>query len=84
MAENLSLLNHSQDLHTPRTVSDPHEQLATPSQGRASEIYHSLDDTLSFQRSEPPDHALAPAISDPLSHANLSGANAPIMGQICR
>lgn len=85
MAQNLSLLNHSQDNNRDRMESAPQPQQsgATP-EGQNPEIYHSLEDTRVFQQSEQPEETSTPAPSASTTQTDAGGTNAPLTGQICR
>ncbi|KAH7130320.1 hypothetical protein B0J11DRAFT_249218 [Dendryphion nanum] len=84
MAENLSLLNHSQGPHTPRPEPGTSgQQVTASSQEQPSSIYHSLEDTLPFQREDQPEQAPSPPTTASLAQANAGGANAPVTGQTC-
>jgi hypothetical protein len=86
MAQNLSLLNHSQDSNQPRMEPAPQaQQSGAAPEGRSPEIYHSLEDTLAFQQSEQPEEAPTPATLASTSRTSAGGgANAPLTGQVCR
>jgi hypothetical protein len=85
MAQNLSLLNHSQDSNQPRMASAPKaQQSGDAPEGQSPEIYHSLEDTLAFQQSEQPEEAPTPATLASTSRTGAGGANAPLTGQVCR
>ena len=86
MAENLSLLNHSQGPHTPRPdPGTPGQQLTTSSQEQTSAIYHSLEDTLAYQREDQSEQPPSPAATTAsFAQANAGAGNAPVTGQICR
>lgn len=84
MAENLSLLNHSQGPHAPRTdPGTPGQQITTSSQEQSSSIYHSLDDTLAYQREDQSEQPPSPATTASFAQANAGAGNAPVTGQIC-
>ncbi|KAF2121135.1 hypothetical protein BDV96DRAFT_484126 [Lophiotrema nucula] len=83
MAENLSLLNTSQGRTSPRVEQDPSgQQAASSPQNRDPEIYHSLEDTLHYQR-EQPEHVPSPPTTTSLHPTDLGGGNAPVAGQTC-
>lgn len=84
MAENLSLLNSSQEpkRQRPGSAAPGQQSVASPREEN-SEIYHSLEDTLHFQRNEP-DHAPSPAPTTSLAQGSVEHGNAPITGQVCR
>lgn len=85
MAENLSLLNHSQGPRTPRPdPGTPGQQISTSSQEQSSTIYHSLEDTLAYQREDQSEQPPSPATTASFAQANAGAANAPVTGQICR
>ncbi|KAF2703611.1 hypothetical protein K504DRAFT_174112 [Pleomassaria siparia CBS 279.74] len=84
MAENLSLLNHSQHSNTSRTASLPQRrQSDTAPEGQSPEIYHSLEDTLAFQQGGQPEDAPTPATTASSAQTNPTGPNAPLTGQVC-
>ncbi|KAF2785731.1 hypothetical protein K505DRAFT_368852 [Melanomma pulvis-pyrius CBS 109.77] len=84
MAENLSLLNHSQDQLPPRTGPPSQApQPGTASQAQSPEIYHSLEDTVPFQQGEQPEGPPTPATTASTAHASSAGGNAPLTGQVC-
>ncbi|KAF2180026.1 hypothetical protein K469DRAFT_673239 [Zopfia rhizophila CBS 207.26] len=83
MAENLNLLTHARDPDTPRTEGQNRGTPATSPQEEQSEIYHSLEDTLHFQRSERPEQAPTPATTVSMGSKVVGGGNAPVTGQVC-
>ncbi|ORY16773.1 hypothetical protein BCR34DRAFT_622234 [Clohesyomyces aquaticus] len=85
MAENLHLLNHSRESNPPRpSESDAqgHQPTSSP-QEQNPEIYHSLEDTLAFQQSEPPEQAPTHATTTSMAPGSGLGGNAPVTGQVC-
>jgi hypothetical protein len=94
MAENLNLLNHSQDRHSTRRNSNMRTDAANStvteaqcanSPGNAPEIseYHSLEDTLNYQRASQPEQSPTQAATAAMQQRSQV-SNAPITGQICR
>ncbi|KAF2467625.1 uncharacterized protein BDR25DRAFT_61397 [Lindgomyces ingoldianus] len=84
MAENLNLLNHSRESNPPRLPESgaQGQQVSSP-QDQNSEIYHSLEDTLHFQQSEPPEQPPTPATTTSMAPGSAVGGNAPVTGQVC-
>lgn len=93
MAENLNLLNHSQDRHSTRRNSNMRTDAANStvteaqcanSPGNAPEIseYHSLEDTLNYQRASQPEQSPTQAATAAMQQRSQV-SNAPITGQIC-
>jgi hypothetical protein len=94
MAENLNLLNHSQDRHSTRRNSNMRtdavnstvtEAQCANSPGNAPEIseYHSLEDTLNYQRASQPEQSPTQTATAAMQQRSQV-SNAPITGQICR
>ncbi|OCL08607.1 glucocorticoid receptor-like (DNA-binding domain), partial [Glonium stellatum] len=95
MAENLNLLNHSQDRHPTRRDSNTRTDAANSavSDGQsanspvnAPEIseYHSLEDTLNYQRpSQPEQSPTQTAAAAAAMQQRAQTSNAPVTGQIC-
>ncbi|OCK83690.1 hypothetical protein K432DRAFT_290583 [Lepidopterella palustris CBS 459.81] len=94
MAENLNLLNHSQDRQTTRRDSNTRTDAVSPagtdgpstnSPGNATEIseYHSLDDTLSYQQRTSQSEKDSPQTATAAMQQRPQASNAPIIGQIC-
>ncbi|KAF2268789.1 hypothetical protein CC78DRAFT_353099 [Lojkania enalia] len=48
-----------------------------------SGIYHSLEDTLHFQRREQPEQPQSPAAVGSIPQMSVEGGNAPVSGQVC-
>ncbi|KAF2871424.1 hypothetical protein BDV95DRAFT_493652 [Massariosphaeria phaeospora] len=84
MAEHLRRLTQAQPSRTPRLESAPQgEHSPLLAQDETSEIYHSLEDTLAFQRTEQSAQPPTPGTIASVSGMSLGGGNAPVMGQVC-
>ncbi|KAF2736150.1 hypothetical protein EJ04DRAFT_490433 [Polyplosphaeria fusca] len=82
MAESLRLLNSSQDPGASRIgPTDEKPAPVCPSDAHTPEIYHSLDDTLHYQRTE---ESAQPPTPASMSQRIADGANSLVAGQQCR